>query len=184
MVDKERRIKLAFHLRQLSVGLISNDDFEEAIIEEVSDGWLPEQYYRSKTAKSENEDLIIRPMLELCWGLYDDTKNHKLIHSYKLSDEAMKIIARCILFMHSDNEYEWPYLNTQNPLLKFSLQELILSILTLGHYYRNKREEQMISYYEWQKLGEYEVWPFFRTNDYKKQLGQHPFLGGKRPVGA
>jgi len=183
MVDKERRKKLAFHLRQLSVGLISNDDFEGAIMEDVTDGWLPEQYYRSKIAKSEDEDLIIRPMLELCWGLYDDTKNHKLIHAYKLSNENLNIIARCILFMHSDNEYEWPYLDTKNPILNFSLQDLILSILTLGHHYRNHREKQLISYYEWQKLGDYKVWPFFRLNDYEKQLRQYPFLSGKQSVG-
>ena len=78
MVDKERRRKLAFQLRQLSVGLTTNDDFEEAVMEDVSDGWLPEQYCRSKLAKSNNDDPIIKPMLELCWGLYDDTKNHKL----------------------------------------------------------------------------------------------------------
>jgi hypothetical protein len=58
MVDKERRKKLAFHLRQLSVGLTSNDDFESSIADEVSDGWLPEQYYRSKQVKSKLDDPI------------------------------------------------------------------------------------------------------------------------------
>ena len=38
MVDKERRKKLALHLRHLSVGLTTNDDFEEAIMEDVSEG--------------------------------------------------------------------------------------------------------------------------------------------------
>lgn len=56
MVDKERRNKLAVYLRHLSVGLITNDKFEAAITEEVSYGWLPEQYFRSKNAKSDRED--------------------------------------------------------------------------------------------------------------------------------
>lgn len=176
MVDKERRKNLAFHLRQLSVGLISNDEFEESLMDDVTNGWLPEQYYRSKEAKS--DDLIIQPMLELCWGLYDDTRNHKLVRSDSLSNEALKIIARCILFLHSDKEYEWPYFNTNNPLLRFSLKDIIFSILTLGHHYRNKREKQLISYYEWQKLGDYEVWPFLRKSDYEKQLEHRPFLAG------
>jgi hypothetical protein len=89
---------------------------------DVTDGWLPEQYYHSKEAKS--DDPIIQPMLELCWGLYDDTRQHKLTKSDELPQEALKIIARCILFLHSDREYEWPYFDTNNPLLKFSLKDL------------------------------------------------------------
>jgi hypothetical protein len=178
MIDKERRRKLSFHLRHLSVGLITNDAFEEAMMDEVSDGWLPEQYYRSKKVKEESEDLIIKPMLELCWGLYDDTRQHKLIESTKLTDDALKIIARCILFLLSDKEYEWPYFDINNPLLKFSLKELILSVLTLGHHYRNKKEEHIISYYEWQKSGDFEVWPFYRNSDYQHELKNPPFLNG------
>lgn len=180
MIDKERRKKLALHLRHLSVGLISNDEFEEAVLDEVSNGWLPEQYYRSKLAKGGNDDPIIKPMLELCWGLYDDTRNHKLVKSDELKNNALKIVARCILFLHSDREYEWPYFNTSNPLLRFSLTDLILSALTLGHYYRNKREEHIISYYEWQKKGDYDVWPFFRKPDYQDQLTKQPFLAGRQ----
>jgi hypothetical protein len=176
MVDLQRRKKLALHLRHLSVGLTTNDDFEEGVMDDVSDGWLPEQYYRSKKGKSGNDDPIIKPMLELCWGLYDDTKQHRLIGTYELKKEALKIIARCILFLHSDKEYEWPYLDTNDPLLKFSLQDLILTILTLGHHYRNKREKKIISYYEWQKLGDYDVWPFFRKTDYEEALKKQPFL--------
>lgn len=176
MIDHERRKKLAFHLRQLSVRLTSNDDFEEALMDDVTHGWLPEQYYRSKEA--EFDDPIIQPMLELCWGLYDDTRNHKLVRSDALSEQAVKIIARCILFLHSDKEYEWQYFNTNNPILRFSLADIILSILTLGHHYRNKREKHIISYYEWQKTGDYEVWPFLRKHDYDEQLKNHPFLAG------
>lgn len=178
MVDQERRKKLAFHLRQLSVGQITNDDFEEGVMDDVSDGCLPEQYYRSKLAKSNDDDPIINPMLELCWGLYDDTRQHRLIKGDELSTEAKKIIARCILFLRSNKEYEWPYFDTNNPLLKFSLGDLFLSILTLGHHYRNKREKHIISYYEWQKNGDYDVWPFFRKSDYELQLNNPPFLRG------
>jgi hypothetical protein len=133
MIDIERRKKLALYLRHLSVGLTTNDEFEDAVMESVTDGWLPEQYYRSKQAK--NDDLIIQPMLELCWGLYDDTRQHKLTKSDKLTKDALQIIARCILFLHSNKEYEWSYFDTTNPLLKFSLKDVIFAILTLGHHY-------------------------------------------------
>ena len=174
MVDRERRKKLAFHLRHLSVGLISNDDFEGNIMDDVTKGWLPEQYYRAKEAKF--DDPIIRPMLELCWGLYDDTRNHKLKGSGKLSDEGLKIIARCILFLHSDQEYKWPYFDT---LLKFSFKEVVISIFTLGQYCRYKRKKQHQSYLEFQKLGNFDVWPFMTQNDYQTQLTKQPFFNGK-----
>ena len=48
MVDINRRKKLALHLRQLSTGQISNDEFEERVRKDVTYGWLPEQYYRAK----------------------------------------------------------------------------------------------------------------------------------------
>jgi hypothetical protein len=41
MIDQQRRKKLAFHLRHLSVGLISNDQFESRIMDDVTRGWLP-----------------------------------------------------------------------------------------------------------------------------------------------
>ncbi|KAA9326008.1 hypothetical protein [Adhaeribacter soli] len=182
MIDKERRKKLALHLRHLSVGQTSNDDFEEAITEEVSNGWLPEQYYRAKEAKT--DDPIIIPMLELCWGLYDDTRNHKLAGSDKLSDEALKVIARSILFLHSDQEYEWPYINLNSTLFSLTFEDFILSILTLGQHYRNKKEEQLQSYEEWKKLGDYDVWPFFSKAEYEGQLCKQPFLIGQEKSNA
>ena len=178
MIDTDRRKKLAFHLRHLSVGLISNDDFEYNLMEDVTNGWLPEQYYRAKDAKFDDE--IIQPMLELCWGLYDDTRNHKLKGSDKLSEESLKVIARCILFLHSDQEYKWPYFDTNNPLLKFSFKEVVISILTLGQYYRDKRKEHHQAFLEFQKLGNFDIWPFLKINDYNDQLKRQPFLNGQQ----
>jgi len=74
MVDNDRRKKLALHLRHLSTGQISNDEFEERITEDVTYGWLPEQYYRAKESKT--DDPVIRPILEFSWCLYNDTYNH------------------------------------------------------------------------------------------------------------
>lgn len=172
MVDKQKRKRLAFHLRQLSIGLTTNDDFENNICDEITNGWLPEQYYRSKISK--NDDAIIVPMLELCWGLYDDTKRHKLIGSYKLSNESLKIIARCILFLHSDKEYEWPYFDT-----KLSVFDMFATLLTLGIYYHLTRKEKEKALLEFAKPGDFEYWPFFRKIDYELQLQKQPFLKTK-----
>lgn len=177
MVDRERRKKLALHLRHLSVGLISNDDFEDRIMEDVTDGWLPEQYHRAKEAKV--DDPIILPMLELCWCLYSDTKRHKLTGGNSLTDEQLKDIARYILFLHSDMEYEWPYIDVTNPLIKFSFKDLLLAVLTLGQNIRdeNKKRKQQIE--ELEGKGDMAVWPFFHRHDYEEQLKKQPFLNGK-----
>jgi hypothetical protein len=180
MVDQERRKKLALHLRHLSVGQITNDDFEERIMDDVSNGWLPEQYYRAKEIT--NDDPIIRPMLELCWCLYNDTEQHKLTGRHKLTSEQLKDIARYILFLHSDLEYEWPYIDPTNPVLRFSFKELLLSVLTLGRYYRDKSKERAQYLKETQKLGDLDLWPFFKNADYKLQLTRQPFLNGQKEI--
>jgi hypothetical protein len=174
MVDSEKRRKLAFHLRHISVGVISNDEFEINIGEDVTHGWLPEQYYRSKESKI--DDSIILPMLELCWGLYDDTRHHYLTGGDKLSPESLKVIARCILFLLSDQEYEWPYFDSNSPFFKFSLAEIVICILTLGQYYRVKRKEKEEAFLEFQTLGNFDIWPFFKLEDYETALQKQPFL--------
>jgi hypothetical protein len=176
MIDIDKRRKLAIHLRHLSVGLLSNDDFESNLRDDVTNGWLPEQYYKAKEAQS--DDQIILPMLELCWGLYDDTRSHKLKGRDKLPQESLKVIARCILFLQTDREYEWPYFDAMSPLFKFSLAEIVFSIFSLGQYYRDKRKEKEQAFKAFQQLGDFGIWPFFRQADYDEQLKRQPFLSG------
>lgn len=177
MVDKERRKKLAFHLRHLAVGLISNDEFENYITDEVTFGWLPEQYYRAKEA--EIDDPIIRPMLELSWTLYSDLKNYKLKKKDKLSDQQLKDIARFILFLHTELEYEWPYLDATNPLIHFSFKDVLLSVLTLGQHYRNKLKQQHQEFEKFTETDNYIYWPFISETQYQDQLKHQPFCSAK-----
>ena len=130
MVDKDRRKLLATHLRHLSTGQITNDEFEERVIEDVTYGWLPEQYYRSK--ESQSDDPAIRLVLEMAWCLYDDTRNHDLKGNDSLSDFVIKEVARCILFLQSDYEYTWDYVDMTNPIMKFTFKDIIKSVLTFG----------------------------------------------------
>jgi hypothetical protein len=176
MVDKERRKKLAFHLRQLAAGRVTNEDFESAVADDVTYGWLPEQYYRSKEAK--NDDPVMLPMLLACWGLYDDTRMDKLTGSAELTREAKTIIARCILFLLSDREYEWPYFNAHSTLFRFlgSIGDIILTILTLGLHFIKENKRHLAAYEAWKNAGDYDVWPFFRSADYQEQLVRQPFL--------
>lgn len=178
MVDIDRRKKLALHLRHLSTGQISNDEFEERVTEDVSFGWLPEQFYRSKESKT--DDLVIRQILEYSWCLYNDTYNHKLIGTHRLSDTQIKEIARFILFLHSDIEYNWTYVDLTNPVLRFSFTDILKSIMTLGQHYRElklKREEE---FELMKKSGDFELWPFKTKDEYEQQLTKQPFLKGQK----
>lgn len=65
IIDIERRIRLAFHLRQLAVGLTSNDDFEKAVGNDVTGGWLPEQFYRSEQAKQDDLSFPLLPSVRI-----------------------------------------------------------------------------------------------------------------------
>lgn len=177
MVDNNRRKKLALHLRHLSAGQISTDVFEERISQDVTYGWLPEQYYRAK--ENETDDPVIRPILEFSWCLYNDAYNHKLTGQHKLSAEQTKEIARFILFLHSDLEYDWTYVDLTNPLIRFSFIDILKSIWTLGQHYQDlnlKREEE---FELMKKTGDFELWPFKTKAEYEEQLKRHPFLNGQ-----
>jgi len=176
MIDLNRRKKLALHLRQLATGLISNDDFEERIMDDVTYGWLPEQFYRAKESKKDDE--IIRPILEFSWCLYNDTYNHKLKGRHELTELQKKEIARFILFLHSEQEYEWNYVDMINPKIRFSFKESLKSILTFGKYYRDKKLSREQEFELMKKEGNFEYWPFKTKANYESQLEQKIFLAG------
>lgn len=64
--------------------------------------------------------------------------------------------------------------------MKFSLGEIILSVLSLGQYYRDKRKEQEEVFKEFQKLGNFDIWPFLNQQEYDEQLKHQPFLIGQK----
>ncbi len=177
MVDKDRRKKLALHLRHLSSGQISNDEFEERITDDITYGWLPEQYYRAKECST--DDRVIRPVVEFAWCLYSDLNNHKLVGKFKLTESQEKEIARLILFLHSVQEYTWDYLDMTNPIMRFSFADILKSIITLGQHYRVLRLKREEEFELIKKTGEFELWPFKTRVEYEQQLTKQPFLKGQ-----
>lgn len=89
MIDRAARKLLAVKLRHLANGLITNDDFEEAVMSVKTDDkgyWLG---------------------VDLGWTLYSDFYQHNLSGSRALSRSDRRIVCRYILFLYSDLEYEW-----------------------------------------------------------------------------
>lgn len=85
---------------------------------------------------------------------------------YKLDKRGRRIVARWILFLQNDLEYEWPF-----PEGRHNLRRLI-AILTFGVFPRFREPA-------YKDLGDYEVWPFFRVEDYERALRSPKLLCGK-----
>lgn len=178
MIDTAKRKKLAFHLRHLAVGLITNDEFEDRLMEDVTNGRFPTEYY--KETKGIIYDPAIRPLVEECWCMYDNLDEYKFTGCHKLSDPQLREIARWILFLQSDEEFEWPYFDIINPLLRLSWRDFFLCVCSLGFYFlkivRNKKQQ----YLDMQKSGDYAYWPFLCREHYEQALMAPPFLNGLR----
>jgi hypothetical protein len=88
MIDREARNTLAEQLRHLVSGLITNDEFSDAVAVKT-------------------QDAGVRAVEEQAWFLYSDLSQHKLNGGHALSKSDRRTISRFILFLHSDLEYEW-----------------------------------------------------------------------------
>lgn len=89
MVDRRARDIAASALKEFLEGAITNEEYEE-------------KYPRSKS------DPALREIHLQIWFFYSDIKEHKLIGRNLLNDEQFRFFERCILFLKSDFEFEWP----------------------------------------------------------------------------
>jgi hypothetical protein len=144
MVDRVARNQLAERLRHLAVGLISNDRFENAS-------------RRSKDAA------IAELEWRLAWPVYDDMREHRLIHEYALTYGQRRDFARAILFLKTDLEYEWETKRGFRGFLDSAFRLRPLRRIPPVHV----------------KAGDLRVWPFFRRTDYFISLKRRPYLHGQ-----
>ena len=146
VIDRNARDVAGLALRRLAAGRIFTADYEET--------W----------ASVKTSDEGVRAALDAGWGLYSDYRNYRLRNGDELSPQNLAAVGRCVLFLKTDLEYEWP---PRRP----SLLYLLLALVTLGIAHRRSRER-------WERSGDYHVWPFLQYADYKRALGKPPFLIG------
>ena len=90
MVDRSSRRQLAALLRQLAAGRMTNDEFE-------------------RREPLESADPAIQAICsDGAWFLYDDLHEHRLIGKYRLDGRLRSDVARWVLFLETDIEYQWP----------------------------------------------------------------------------
>ena len=142
MIDIEARSQFAQALRQLLTGTINNVEFDHLNIEDSSDPGVYAIWYS-------------------VWLCYDDFAVHEL----RLTDGQILDFKRCILFLHSDLEYEW---SDSQSLLKRTagcIRDIVGRISGKG--LSNPTPEL-----------NYRYWPFARLADYKEALDKPKLLTG------
>ena len=160
MIDSDERNRLAESLRHLVSGQITNDQFEDA-------------------ARIESEDAVIDAVKWQAWLLYSDLHEHKLVGSDAVSNSDRRVVARFILFLHSDLEYEWPR-HPFDGVIGVIAKSLsyVLSFGVIPRYVDKK----------WKAAGDFDVWPVLRRKDYEKLLltlncfGDAPHNNGMHPT--
>ena len=152
-MNRSHRNILAENLRHYLSGRITNFEFMARI----------EPIYPTN-------DKGVKAVENSFWYCYDDLRKHKNTGKDKLTDEAESHIKRFILFLKSDNEYEWIDPKFSNPI------KFILNIITFG-IYPKKSEENLTEKIE---IGDERVWPFYRETEFEKEINEPKYLNKKR----
>ena len=136
-VDRDARRKLAEELRHYVAKQSSNFELNDAIFD------------------IRTSDRVMIAVRDTTWMLYDDLRKHKAEGKWAIEDAARREVARWILFLHSDLEYEW---RGQKPWY-LRIPVLLLSIFTFSLIWKPIRA--------WiDRQGDPEVWPFIRQPDF------------------
>jgi hypothetical protein len=94
MIDTETRRQLSADIRRLATGRMTNDEFDDVYYE---------RYEHS-------DDRAVREIASHCYCLYnsDTLRPMRLCGRHSLDTEARSAIARCVLFLRSGLQYQWP----------------------------------------------------------------------------
>ena len=143
MINIEGRKKLAQALRSLISGSITNLQFDDLDF------------------GSKNDPAIDHIWLT-AWGTYDDFHEHPL----RLTEGQVSDFKRCIIFLHTDLEFEWADIRPWVFRFFSGLSNFIMRIFGI-------RPEDPTAHLDMA------VWPFGRKEDYERALNSPELLTGK-----
>src|SRR4026209_3044574 len=138
VVDRDQRDQLADAIRRLAAGLITNDEFETAT-----------------TSFAISHDTAVRSLREAAWGLYDDRREYRLEGRFRIGRAERRQLARWVLFLKSNLEYEWPDMTTWSWFLAFPN---LVTFGLVGRLVRTWHDQR----------GDARAWPFAREQDLKR----------------
>jgi hypothetical protein len=137
MVNRKKRDLASGLIRQFLACEITNDEFVDRY-------------------PNPDRDRAIEAIIDALWGFWDDLHTHTLTARYGLNPQARALFERCVVFLNSDLEYEWP------PLVLRSLSQSFLRLIGLRNI-ADRRSEEWTQ--KTNSIGPWEVWPFFRKED-------------------
>ena len=137
MIDRHARDLAAEAIREFTEARISNREYER-------------RYPRNK------EDAALWGIYQNIWFSYSDISKHTLAGKHALTAEGRAVVERCLLFLKSDLEFEWP-------ATRLRLWYPLLRLIGLGRIVNRKVEKEM-------SVGDVEVWPFLNKAQYKEAV--------------
>jgi hypothetical protein len=146
VIDRPSRNKLAEALRALASGQISNDEFERRVPIASAD------------------PAVWHIFFDGVWGLYSDLSEYHLKGRQRLKPEAKAAVARCVLFLKTDQSFAWP-----QPSGLERLGTFFANLLTLGIAARFFQRR-------YRAAGEFSVWPFISRTSYEQALRSPVYL--------
>jgi hypothetical protein len=114
------------------------------------DGSISNKEYERRYPSAKGDDALLEIYVQI-WFLYADVETHFLTAERAPNDEDRAVLERCILFLQSDVEYQWPR-------QKLRLRFRILRLLGLGRT-GTQREEGLGG-------GDKKAWPFWDQAQY------------------
>lgn len=146
MVNRGARDELARAIRRLAAGRVTNDQFADGV-----------RHFVIGCA-----DLGVQAIRLAAWQLYDDLHEHRLEGNYALAAVGRREVARWIVFLKSNTEYEWPNLYGWRWLILFLPNLLTVGIV--GRFVRRWHDRH----------GDSSAWPFIRYEDLRRAVVSWP----------
>jgi hypothetical protein len=145
MINRQPRDKLSAQLKRYLCGRITNWQLDDTADDLPDDGAFA--------------------ISDVVYLTYSDLPEFKAIGDKRVDGKTRKTYERCILFLDSNLEYEWPdWVSKPIPFFVW-LRNMFTSS---GRAEIKIREAEAIE--AWRSAGEVEVWPFIRREDYDEAL--------------
>jgi len=147
MIDRQKRDRLAQAIRQLLSGRIDNLAFNDL---------------DCPGNVTDSDDRALFEIFYSVWPHYDDFRSHP----FRVTDGQKLDFERCVIFLHSDCEFEWPQKKFGAGFVDYFRR--LLDEITFRRFRLWPREAS----------GDIRVWPFFRRDDYDRALLSPRLLRG------
>jgi hypothetical protein len=128
-------------------------DIATGVLRQFMDGLITNEEYERKFPRNRRDPALWAIHSEM-WSCYSDLREHTLTGKHTLSGEARAFFERCLLFLNTDLEFQWP-------LPKIGLRYVGIRLLGFGWLLDRLDKKEM-------SVGDIEVWPFLKKTDYEE----------------